>query len=227
MMLYRLRSLLRTSMAYNGGINARHAGIKHKVVLVPGVNDLTRDDRKLLSMDEAFEKQFRAGFYVEMDEPPTDANGLRTDGPTLREYQAAGYHPDTYPPAGFAVVADPANEPAPAEAAPAPAPDAPPVDPRARLEGEDDETYKLRVDAWQAERRTKKPKETKAAYEARMAAYDLDDAEFFKVDDLTAEQRTFVVDFYAMTQEEQDALRPTLSEDEAALLDANKPEGTA
>lgn len=34
--------------------------------------------------------------------PPTDAAGLRLDGPTYEEYVAAGYAPDTYPPQGYA-----------------------------------------------------------------------------------------------------------------------------
>lgn len=32
---------------------------------------------------------------------PKNAQGLRTDGPTLDEYVKAGYNPDTYPPAGY------------------------------------------------------------------------------------------------------------------------------
>ena len=34
--------------------------------------------------------------------PATPAPTLRTDGPTLKEYVAAGYGADTYPPAGYA-----------------------------------------------------------------------------------------------------------------------------
>ena len=35
---------------------------------------------------------------------------LRTDGPTLKEYVAAGYSADTYPPAGYAARADAPTE---------------------------------------------------------------------------------------------------------------------
>lgn len=34
--------------------------------------------------------------------PPTDADGLRLDGPTLEEYVSAGYKVENYPPSGYA-----------------------------------------------------------------------------------------------------------------------------
>jgi hypothetical protein len=40
-----------------------------------------------------------------MDE--TTPEGLRTDGPTLAEYVAAGYPAETYPPTGYAPRAEP------------------------------------------------------------------------------------------------------------------------
>ena len=43
--------------------------------------------------------------------PTPAAPTLRTDGPTLKEYVAAGYSADTYPPKGYAARADdPAKE---------------------------------------------------------------------------------------------------------------------
>lgn len=35
--------------------------------------------------------------------PPNEANGLRTDGPTIEEYVEAGYDAASYPPTGYAV----------------------------------------------------------------------------------------------------------------------------
>src|SRR5689334_7077706 len=34
--------------------------------------------------------------------PPVDAEGLRTDGPTIAEWVAAGYRASAYPPSGYA-----------------------------------------------------------------------------------------------------------------------------
>lgn len=36
------------------------------------------------------------------ESPPVNAEGLRTDGPTLAEYETQGYDASTYPPEGFA-----------------------------------------------------------------------------------------------------------------------------
>lgn len=40
-------------------------------------------------------------------EPPRDADGLRTDGPTIEAFTDAGYKAETYPPQGYAVVDSP------------------------------------------------------------------------------------------------------------------------
>lgn len=52
--------------------------------------------------------------------PPVNAEGLRTDGPTLAEYVAEGYKAESYPPEGFAVkpapVMTPRKVPAPINA---------------------------------------------------------------------------------------------------------------
>jgi len=68
----------------------------------------------------------------EAAEESPQAHALRTDGPTLAEYVAAGYLAENYPPQGYAPVEDPApapadsNNPAPPEAvADAPRPEDP------------------------------------------------------------------------------------------------------
>lgn len=40
-------------------------------------------------------------------EPPRDAEGLRTDGPTIEVFTEAGYAAANYPPSGYAVVDSP------------------------------------------------------------------------------------------------------------------------
>ncbi len=70
--------------------------------------------------------------------------------------------------------------------------------------------------------RVKLPKESDKAYKARMSQLDLEAGKGA----LDADQKTFVADFYGMTAEEQAATYPTLTDDEKALVDANKPKAT-
>lgn len=55
----------------------------------------------------------------DIDGNPINAAGLRTDGPTLAEWEAKGYSADAYPPNGFAVRV---SAPLPNRPAPRPAP---------------------------------------------------------------------------------------------------------
>lgn len=49
------------------------------------------------------DNEFKQPALEDADKPaPTNADGLRTDGPTLAEYLEAGYTADTYPPKGYA-----------------------------------------------------------------------------------------------------------------------------
>lgn len=64
-----VRSNIHTDVAFDGGAGARAAGVKHRVVLVPGLNDLTDKDMDLLAMDAFFPKQEKAGYFTVLDNP--------------------------------------------------------------------------------------------------------------------------------------------------------------
>lgn len=62
-----------TSMAYDGGREARIAGEKWRIVLQPGVNTLSEADVDLLMSDETFHRQKEKGFYLIKDDEPVPA----------------------------------------------------------------------------------------------------------------------------------------------------------
>lgn len=57
-----VKSNLRTDLAYDGGAEAKAAGLKHRVVIAPGVNDLSDMDEKVVSVDAFFAKHVAKGF---------------------------------------------------------------------------------------------------------------------------------------------------------------------
>lgn len=80
MSVRKLRSNLQTSVAYDGGDDAKQAGLRHRVTLFPGVNDISDQDKEVLDVDPHFRKHFEGGFIVvlpDADQPEdlADLNG--------------------------------------------------------------------------------------------------------------------------------------------------------
>lgn len=59
----KVHSHLKTTVAYDGGREAKAAGIKHTVTLSPGENILTDADEDLLHRDENFGRHYHRGHY--------------------------------------------------------------------------------------------------------------------------------------------------------------------
>lgn len=141
--------------------------------------------------------------------------------PHFVKHQAGGFYQVVQEPAGDrdpndVVALDGTNT---APALKATGTEASDADPRVKLDGEADDVYAARVAAWQTTRRAKLDGEKPAAYKARIAGYDADDAEY----EARTKDAAFVATFYSLPEADRDAYYGTLSDQEKALVDANKP----
>lgn len=81
MSVRKLRSNLQTSVAYDGGDAAKQAGLKHRVTLFPGVNDISDQDKEVLEVDPHFRKHFEGGYFVEMPDADQPEDPAEDDAP--------------------------------------------------------------------------------------------------------------------------------------------------
>lgn len=79
-------------------VNAEQERDNGRYVLESNLHALpvcTLNEVEIVAQSEQHEKAFK---------PPTDASGLRLDGPTVEEFLLAGYKLADYPPTGFAEI---------------------------------------------------------------------------------------------------------------------------
>lgn len=83
-------------------LEMRSAALRAEMLRIAERDDALYGYRDNLDAYTAEQDECYARASLHMPQPPRNAQGLRTDGPTIEQWVAAGYWAEHYPPQGYA-----------------------------------------------------------------------------------------------------------------------------